>query len=283
MTLNATVSSAAGVVNEGTETFTIFNGATPVGSPVTVNVANGTASASYALPAGTAAGTFTIKTTYTGDANLSGSTDSTHLLTVGKASTTTTATAASTAFSTSSHTVALQAAIASGSGTVGSGTATFTVLSGATTIGSPATASVVNGSASVNYTLPAGTAGGSYVIQVSYGGDNNLTASSDSTQSLIVNPAGTNSLVSNASTAFSSGVQTVTLNVSVLSGGGTVNEGTETFTILQGATTIGTPITVNVANGTASGSYSLPAGTAIGTYQIQASYNGTANLSAVHG
>ena len=280
VTLNATVSSAAGVVNEGTETFTIFNGATPVGTPVTVNVANGAASASYALPAGTAAGTYTIKTTYTGDANLSGSTDSTHLLTVGKASTTTTATAASTSFSTSSHTVALQAAIASGSGTVGSGTATFTVLSGATTIGSPATANVVNGSASVNYTLPAGTAGGSYVIQVSYGGDNNLTASSDTTQSLIVNPAGTNSVASNASTAFSNGVQTVTLNVSVLSGGGIVNEGTETFTILQGATTIGTPITVNVANGTASGSYSLPAGTAIGTYQIQASYNGTANLSA---
>ena len=41
MPLTATVTSSAGTVNEGTETFTLFSGATPIGSPVTVNVANG--------------------------------------------------------------------------------------------------------------------------------------------------------------------------------------------------------------------------------------------------
>ena len=53
VTLNATITSAAGTVNEGTETFTILNGTTVVGTPVTVNVAAGAASASYVLPAGT--------------------------------------------------------------------------------------------------------------------------------------------------------------------------------------------------------------------------------------
>jgi hypothetical protein len=278
VSLNATVASAAGVVNEGTETFTVFNGATPVGSPVTVNVANGMASASYALPAGTTAGTYTIKAVYTGDANLSGSADSTHSLTVGKASTSTAAAAVSTTFGVSSHTVTLQAAIASGSGAVSSGTATFTVLSGAITIGSPATANVTNGAASVNYSLPAGTAGGTYIIQVAYSGDSNLVGSSDNTQSLTVNAASTNSIVSNASAAFSSGSQNVTLNVSVVSGAGTVNEGTETFTILQAGTAIGSPVTVNVSNGAAGATYTLPAGTSVGAYQVQAKYNGTANF-----
>src|SRR6202011_2183038 len=48
--LSATVTSAAGVVNEGTETFTILSGTTVIGSPVTVNVASGPASAGTNLP-----------------------------------------------------------------------------------------------------------------------------------------------------------------------------------------------------------------------------------------
>ena len=41
--LSATITSPAGVVNEGTETFTILSGTTPIGTPVTVNVAAGAA------------------------------------------------------------------------------------------------------------------------------------------------------------------------------------------------------------------------------------------------
>ena len=41
-----------------------------------------------------------------------------------------------------------------------------------------------------------------------------------------------------------------------------VNEGTETFTILQGAATIGAAVTVNVVSGAAAANYTLPAATA---------------------
>src|SRR5205814_1224917 len=80
--LGATVTSAAGTVNGGTETFTIQQGANTIGSAVTVNVANGAASANYTLPAATAAGTYVIKAAYTGAGNFGSSTDSSHSLTI---------------------------------------------------------------------------------------------------------------------------------------------------------------------------------------------------------
>ncbi len=80
------------------------------------------------------------------------------------------------------------------------------------------------------------------------------------------------------STTFNSAAQNVTLNATVTSPSGTVNEGTETFTILNGRTAVGTPVTVNVSDGAASTVYTLPAGTSAGTYIIQAVYNGTANF-----
>ncbi len=43
MNLNATVTSKAGIVNEGQETFTILSGTTVIGTPVTVNVSAGAA------------------------------------------------------------------------------------------------------------------------------------------------------------------------------------------------------------------------------------------------
>jgi hypothetical protein len=80
--LSATVTSPAGTVNEGTETFTILSGATPVGSPVTVSVAAGAASASYTLPGGTPAGTYTIQAVFNGTTDFGGSSDSSQSLTV---------------------------------------------------------------------------------------------------------------------------------------------------------------------------------------------------------
>ena len=67
--LSATVTSPNGLVNEGTETFTILAGSTPVGSPVTVPVVNGAAATPYSMPAGTRAGTYTIRAAYNGTAN----------------------------------------------------------------------------------------------------------------------------------------------------------------------------------------------------------------------
>src|SRR5262249_13704686 len=83
VSLTATVASPAGVVSEGTETFTILNGSTPVGNAVTVNVTSGAASATYSLPAGTPVGAYTISAVYSGTSNYSGDSDTSQLLTVG--------------------------------------------------------------------------------------------------------------------------------------------------------------------------------------------------------
>ena len=80
--VGATVTSPGGTVNEGTETFTILQGTTVIGSAVTANVSAGAAAATYVLPGGTAAGTYTIKAVYNGTANFATSTDTSHSLTV---------------------------------------------------------------------------------------------------------------------------------------------------------------------------------------------------------
>ena len=104
----------------GNRVFTILSGTTAVGSAVTVNVAAGTASASYNLPAGTAVGTYTIQSVYNGTANFLGSIDSAHQLTVSAASAPTTAAAtnASATLSSLAQSVSLSADIHSSSGTV---------------------------------------------------------------------------------------------------------------------------------------------------------------------
>ena len=61
-------------------------------------------------------------------------------------------------------------------------------------------------------------------------------------------------VASNASILASAAAQNVTLNAAVLSPSATVNEGTATFTLLNGAATVGTPVTVNVISGAASAS-----------------------------
>jgi hypothetical protein len=99
-------------------------------------------------------------------------------------------------------------------------------------------------------------------------------------QTFTVSAASTTTVAANASAAFNSSVQTVPLSATVTSAADTVNEGTETFTILNGATVIGTAVTVNVVSGAASANYALPAGTAAGSYTIQAVYNGDANFLA---
>jgi YVTN family beta-propeller protein len=63
--LSATVTSAS-TVNEGTVTFTVLDSSdNPVGTATGGAVTNGSAAASYGLPAGLAAGTYRIDASYT--------------------------------------------------------------------------------------------------------------------------------------------------------------------------------------------------------------------------
>jgi hypothetical protein len=275
VSLTATVSSPYGTVNEGSVTFEVLQGSTLIGTATANNVSNGSASVSYVLPAGTAAGSYTIVASYH-DAlgNFADSSDNTHTLIVNAASTTTLASNASIIFSPNAQNVPLTATVTSPAGTVNEGSVTFEVLQGSTLIGTATANNVSNGSVSVAYALPAGTPVGTYTIVASYhDSQGNFKDSSDNTHTLIVSAASTTTTASDASPTYSTSTQNVLLTASVTSPSGTVNEGTVTFKVLQGSTLFGTATANNVSNGSVSVAYALPAGTPVGTYTIVASYH----------
>ncbi len=104
---------------------------------------------------------------------------------------------------------------------------------------------------------------------------------------LTANSTATSTSVSDVTVTVSTGAQNINLTATV---SGTNVVGTVTFSILDNDTgaTIGTPVTVSVSGGSASATYSLPAGTTPDTYTIAADYSpgvellfsssGTANL-----
>ena len=186
VSLNATITSPAGMVNAGTETFNILSGTTVIGVPVTVNVSAGAAAAVYVLPGGTPAGTYTIQAVYNISPDFDGSSDSGHSLTVTAAATATAAADASISFGTADQDITLNATITSPAGGVDGGTETFTILSGTTVIGVPVTVNVSAGAAAAVYVLPGDTPAGTYTIQAVYNGSPDFDGSSDSSHSLTV-------------------------------------------------------------------------------------------------
>jgi CSLREA domain-containing protein len=281
VTLSATVTSAAGTVGAGTVTFAVFNSGTQIGtSAVSGTVAAGSASASFTLPGGTGAGTYTIHATYNPGTNFVTSSDNTHSLVV-SASTTTSASNANVMFSSANQTISLSASITSAGGTVNGGTVTFGVFNAATQIGASVVSSTVaSGLASANFTLPGGTALGTYSIHATYSGSGNFLGSSDTSHSLSVNPTNTTTTAANASSPFSASDQVITLSASVTSSGGTVGAGTVTFSVFNGGTQIGVAATSGtVSAGAASANFTIPGGTPANTYPIHAVYNAGGNFA----
>jgi len=77
VTLSATVTSSSGTENSGTVTFTILSGTTAIGTAATSStVASGAATATYAPPAVTAAGQYTIQAVYNAGSGFATSTGS---------------------------------------------------------------------------------------------------------------------------------------------------------------------------------------------------------------
>ena len=184
--LSATVSSGAGTINQGSVTFTILNGATPIAGPFVMSVTNGAAGGNVFIPAGTSAGSYIIQAVYNGTASFAASLPATSNLTISAAATTTAAAAASTAFSTAPQNVALSATVTSTVGSVGEGTVTFTILNGSTPVGSPVPATVSGGVANASYALPAAASTGSYTIKAVYTDTGSFLGSSDFGHSLTV-------------------------------------------------------------------------------------------------
>src|SRR5439155_220751 len=129
-------------------------------------------------------------------------------------------------------------------------------------------------SASASYTSPGGSAAKTYTIEAAYtsGATGNFADSSDNTKTLTVNKGGTTTTAADKTATFSSTDQTVALTATVTSGAGTVNQGSVTFTVKDGATVIGNTASGSVASGSASTSYTLPGGSAAKTYTIAAAH-----------
>jgi hypothetical protein len=281
VTLSAMVTSGVLGVGEGTITFTLLAaGNAQLGMPViSGTVSGGAASVSYSLPAGAAPGIYTIESQYSdaSSGDYQSSSDATHTLFIGS-TTSIAAVSASTPFSTAAQNITLQANLTSASGTINEGTVTFTLLgSHNNQVGSAVTSdTVTGGSASVTFALPAGTPAGTYVIQAQYvdASPGLFLPSLDSSHTLTIQQAPTTTTVANATTTFSSSGVEVPLSASLSSTGGTVNEGTVTFTVLNGSTEVGLPVTTStVSGGAASANFNLPAGTLPGTYTLRVQFN----------
>lgn len=158
-----------------------------------------------------------------------------------------------------------------------SGTVTFSIPGAGNN-----SSAVVNseGIASGNFVVLGGTPSGIYPITATFNGPADY-ASSSGQAALYVNFFQTVTSPTSLLTNYSPIVNDLTLSASVTSPfGGTVNQGTVTFTVMQGATVVGNPVTSGVVtNDAISASYALPAGTAVGTYSITAEYSGGGNLA----
>ena len=169
----------------------------------------------------------------------------------------------------------------SGAGQVDEGIVTFSIVnSGGHLIGSSAVANVTAGAASTDYTFPKGTAGGSYTIQAVYTDPDDFKTSTD-TKQLTVSAASTTVTPSGGNTSFNElGGEGIALSATVSSPAGTPNEGSVSFIVKNGSgVQIAGPIVVSVLSGNATENASLPAGTPVGTYVIQAVYTGTASFA----
>jgi hypothetical protein len=198
-----------------------------------------------------------------------------------------TSTRLSKTFSTANQAVTLSASVNPGNsaagGRVNEGTVTFTILNASNhTVATLSGAAVSSGIASITYDL-AGLAAGSYHIHATYipaATSPNFTASASTANGTlkVAKDSTTTAVSADASVTFSSAQQSVTLSATVSPGNsaanGEVNEGTVTFTVVDIHNhRVGSPVTSGtVSHSSASVSFMLPGGTAIGTYFIHATY-----------
>ena len=262
VTLSATVTSSGGTVNAGTVTFTVLQGTAQIGPQVTSEtVSSGSASASYTLPGGTAAGSCRISAVYNAGGNFGGS-SGTASLTVNPAATITTTNNVTAVCSSIREPVTVWAMVTSTAGTVNAGTVTFTVL------GTPVTGTVTNGTATAVYTVPDGTYPYDYPFTAVYNSGGNFGGSWSYADLNVMCGYLTETNAANVSATYSASSQPVTLSAMVTSSHGTVNAGTVTFALQGTQVTSGT-----VTNGAATVVYTIPAGTVAGSYPIWAVYN----------
>ncbi|HET6852532.1 MAG TPA: kelch repeat-containing protein, partial [Pyrinomonadaceae bacterium] len=152
----------------------------------------------------------------------------------------------------------------------------------------PATTTGASVVSTLSVTTTATTAPGTYTFQVTAtnsAGCQGPGATPSNTLTLVVNASTVNTTTTVANANATYGNTSVTLNATVTPASGpAVNNGSVTFTVKQGPTTIGAATTDNtVVAGAASVSYALPAGTDAGPYTIEAAYTPGTGFNASSG
>lgn len=106
-------------------------------------------------------------------------------------------------YKTASQTITLKAQVTSPAGTLNSGTVTFQIGTGANSLVSVTSGTLVNGSTgNVNLTIPAGASVGAYSILATYNPPASFSSSVDSSQTLTINPAALTVTANNATREY---------------------------------------------------------------------------------
>ncbi|OWK43984.1 YDG domain-containing protein [Fimbriiglobus ruber] len=128
------------------------------------------------------------------------------------------------------HSVNLTADLSTTIGQVTSGTVTFTLLQGTTVIGTSVQVNVTSQTVVGSYFIPAGTAGGSYVVEIQYSDGTDVFT--DESQTLVINPIG-QTITFNPPTpvTFAAGL---TVNLAATSDSGL----TVSYTVISGPATV---------------------------------------------
>jgi len=258
------------VAPSGTVTFSINGSSSPDCPAVTVNASGRATCTTSRLTATSDA----IVATYAGDSNFTVASAGTAIQTVSALAATLGVTASPSSSTMVNDSVTFTAQLAGVSFTplVPTGTVNFTAH-GSTISGCGAVLVSAAGKATCT---TSSLAAGSNPITATYAGDSNFTVASTGTMTQTVT-ATTTTTAAPASLSYSPSSQTVGLSATVSSGSGTVNVGTVTFSVFNGGTQVGAAVSSGtVTSGSASVTYTLPGGTAVGAYSIQAVYNASA-------
>lgn len=125
---------------------------------------------------------------------------------------------------------------------------------------------------------PGITAGGTFPITIT--ASNGIRPDASQSFTLTVSPASTSTQLAAPVVSVQNGSRTVALSAMVTSLAGVVSQGSVTFTLVSSNNgLIGSPVSVSVVNGAATGSIRVPLFVPPGAYKVVAAYSDGANLS----
>jgi len=261
VTATVTVKAASGTVTPtGTVAVVTSTGFT-LGS---LTLSNGTASGTVILPAGT----YTVTAEFAGSSTFAASNSApVSVVSTAQVATTTSLTLSATTVTPATQ-VTVSIAVKPASGTAIPTGSVSLVTSTGTTL---ATFALTNGAASGSILFPAGT----YTVTAKYAGSGGFTASNSAAVSVVSTapvPVATTTTLTLSATTVAAGTS-VTATIAVKPASGTV---APAGSVTLASSTGSTLATFTLANGAASGSVVLPAG----TYTVTAKYAGSTSFAA---